>query len=316
MGKTDKAGKQKYSGDRGLEYYRAYPRDFFEGVVGMTGDLRGFYRMIIDLIYMHDGFLLNDFNHIAGMTGYGKTRAKRMLEELVKMGKIEVCGENSQYFTQKRAKLELNTSQKYRKKQENNARERWKNNDLGYAKGMPPQDHKTTRHNGAYAPSVSEQFLLFENDRVEKEDLAPPIEPERFDEFWTKAYPHRPDKRTGKIVYRNRKGALAKYLKAFRSGVDEQTIISKAFAYARFCKASDKLPRDAVTWFNQEGYADDYGETPVDLNSPDEMAKRKAIAKKNADRMVVIGRDQAQIGSVILSDWQIAEIKRFGYWPD
>lgn len=148
----DKSGK--YKGNKGLEYYRAYPRDFFEGVVGMPGPLRGFYRMVLDIIYMHDGFLLQDFQHISGLTGYGPTQCKRMLSTLVHDGKIHIWTENPEYFTNKRAVSELKTSRKFQENQRNKAIERWDNKDLAVISAsssalpndMPPQDHKTTRH--------------------------------------------------------------------------------------------------------------------------------------------------------------------------
>lgn len=139
----------KYRGNKGLEYYRAYPRDFFEGTIGMTGQLRGFYRMVLDLIYMHDGYLLNDWGHIAGNTGYGKTQCKRMINQLVEMEKLQLSGKNDEFFTQKRAKNELKHSKKFQENQSKKAAKRWENNDLvnlvGDATGMPPQYHNTTR---------------------------------------------------------------------------------------------------------------------------------------------------------------------------
>lgn len=143
-------GVRSYKGNKGLEYYRAYPRDFFEGVIGMPGKLRGFYRMVIDLIYMHDGMLLNDFGHISGNTGYSKIQCKRMMQELVELGKIQICSENDQFFVQKRAVSELKDSRKFQEKQAKNGASRWKNNGLSdevaMPRGMPNEcHHETTR---------------------------------------------------------------------------------------------------------------------------------------------------------------------------
>lgn len=140
----------RYAGNKGLEYYKAYPRDFFEGTIGMAGPLRGFYRMVIDLVYMHDGFLLNDWGHISGHTGFGKTQCKRMMQQLVESGKIQISGENDEFFTQNRAKSELKDSRKFQENQANKAAKRWKNNDLQDATALPkdmPDEchHKTTR---------------------------------------------------------------------------------------------------------------------------------------------------------------------------
>lgn len=39
----------------GLPYYKAYPRDFIEGTVGMSFELKGAYRLVLDLIYLRSG---------------------------------------------------------------------------------------------------------------------------------------------------------------------------------------------------------------------------------------------------------------------
>lgn len=136
--------KQGYTGNKGLEYYRAYPRDFFEGSVGLDGPMRGFYRMVIDLIYMHDGFLLDDWGHISGNTGFSKIKCKRMMNTLIAKGKIHVLQENEKFFTQKRTEIELKDSRKFQEKQSKNIAARWKNNRLAEDVVIPPQDHKTT----------------------------------------------------------------------------------------------------------------------------------------------------------------------------
>jgi len=136
---------KKYAGNKGLEYYKSYPRDFFEGTLGMDGQLRGFYRMVIDLIYLHDGFLLADWGHISGNTGYGKARCKRMMQSLIDANKIQLSGEKDEFFTQKRAKNELKTSRKFQENQQKRIAKRWENKDLAEHSVLPPQDHKTTR---------------------------------------------------------------------------------------------------------------------------------------------------------------------------
>ena len=155
----------KYAGNKGLEYYKAYPRDFFDGTLGMSGPLRGFYRMVIDLIYMHDGFLLNDWGHISGHTSFGKTQCKRMMQQLVEADKIQLSGKNDEFFTQKRAKNELKVSRKFQENQANKSAKRWKNNDLedttGYAGRIPPQDHKTTRQRPAVSNARADFAPLF-----------------------------------------------------------------------------------------------------------------------------------------------------------
>lgn len=246
-----------YQGNKGLEYYKAYPRDFFEGAVGMPGPLRGFYRMVIDLIYMHDGILLDDFHHISGHTGFGPTQCKRMMQQLIEQGKIELWAENRRYFVNKRAVSELKTSRKFQENQRNKAASRWENNGLtdnpasspAIPKGIPPQDHKTTR---LRSPSDSS----FQNDLIQIHEPEPkpkknqPTKPMRFDEFWN-AYPKRNGVRTGKAE------ALAKYKIAIKSGITENELIKAAEAFAKSRKALDNFAPDPARWLNKKGWQDD-----------------------------------------------------------
>lgn len=242
--------ERKYHGNRGLEYYRAYPRDFFEGVVGIDGQLRGFYRMVIDLIYMHDGLLLDDWGHIAGLTGYGKTQCRRMVEKLVEIGKLEeVSTENQRFFTQKRAKNELKVSRKYQEKQKNNAAKRWENNNLADAVAepshIPPQDHKTTRQSpsDSCAKSDAPQFTLFgDDDRKQEVDL--------FEEFW-QAYPHRGG------VKRGKKEAKQKWDAARKRKVPQKTMVDGALAFRQDRKAIEGFAPDPSRWITKELWNDE-----------------------------------------------------------
>lgn len=169
-----------YQGNKGLEYYKAYPRDFFEGTLGMSGQLRGFYRMVIDLIYMHDGYLLSDWGHIAGLTGYGKTQCRRMMSQLVDGGKIEVSGENDEFFTQKRAKNELKDSRKFQENQSKKAAKRWENNNLPDADAssvsIPPQDHKTTRQRPLVSNAQADLPPLFGGQAKKRPPSKPKVD--------------------------------------------------------------------------------------------------------------------------------------------
>ena len=50
-------------------YYRAYPRDFFEGTIGMRLELKAAYRLVIDLIHMTGGQLPDEPRYIAAHLG-------------------------------------------------------------------------------------------------------------------------------------------------------------------------------------------------------------------------------------------------------
>lgn len=181
--------RSRYQGNKGLEFYKAYPRDFFEGTLGFPGPLRGFYRMVLDLIYMHDGFLLDDWGHISGHTGFGKTQCKRMMDELIRREKIYVLEENERFFMQKRAVSELKDTRKFQENQSNKAAKRWENNDLPEAvavpEGMPEGcHHETTKPRDSYRPSGSSISGDPEQLELTPDETEPPDEiVEAFDAF-------------------------------------------------------------------------------------------------------------------------------------
>ncbi len=121
----------------GLPYYKAYPRDFIEGTIGMPFELKAAYRLVLDLIYMQGGNLPDDARYISGLLGCTIRKWGSMRADLISMGKIEVTGE---FLTNKRAVIELETTRKFTEKQAENRSNPNKNNGLK----SPPCDHTDT----------------------------------------------------------------------------------------------------------------------------------------------------------------------------
>jgi len=111
----------------GLPYYKAYPRDFVEGTIGMPFEIKCAYRVVIDLIYMQGGQLPDDARYISGLLGCSLRKWKVIRSDLIERGKLEVSGE---FLTNKRADKELETLSKLQDKQAENARGAKKNKDL------------------------------------------------------------------------------------------------------------------------------------------------------------------------------------------
>lgn len=93
----------------GLPYYKAYPRDFIEGTIGMPFELKCAYRVVLDLIYMQGGNLPDDARYISGLLGCTVRKWNSLRFQLVKMGKLEITGE---FLTNYRAIIELETLRK------------------------------------------------------------------------------------------------------------------------------------------------------------------------------------------------------------
>lgn len=111
----------------GLPYYKAYPRDFIEGTVGMSFELKGAYRLVLDLIYMQGGELPDDAGYIAGLLGCTVKKWNVLRAKLIELGKLTVTGE---FLTNFRAVSEIETLGKLRDKQRENRSRPNKNNGI------------------------------------------------------------------------------------------------------------------------------------------------------------------------------------------
>lgn len=118
----------------GLPYYKAYPRDFIEGTIGMSFELKAAYRLVLDLIYMQAGELPDDARYISGLLGCTVRKWNTLRDELISQGKVEVSGK---FLTNKRAIIELKTLGKLQDKQRENRSRPNKNKEID----TPPFDH-------------------------------------------------------------------------------------------------------------------------------------------------------------------------------
>lgn len=123
----------------GLPYYKAYPRDFIEGTVGMPLELKGAYRLVLDLIYLRSGALPDDPRYIAGVLGCSVRAWNRYRAELIEAGKIVLRDGVISNF---RADKELETLGKFQEKQRRNRSGSSKNNALP----EPRSDHTDNRY--------------------------------------------------------------------------------------------------------------------------------------------------------------------------
>jgi uncharacterized protein YdaU (DUF1376 family) len=111
----------------GLPYYKAYPRDFIEGTIGMDFETKAAYRLVLDLIYMQGGALVDDARYIAGLLGCSVKKWNALRGALVSAGKIVV---RDGYLGNYRADKEMEILGKFQEKQSKNRRHPNKNNSL------------------------------------------------------------------------------------------------------------------------------------------------------------------------------------------
>ena len=72
-------------------YYRAYPRDFFEGTIGMRLELKAAYSLVIDLIHMTGGALPDEPRYIAAHLGCSVRKWAKLRDELIAAGTLHAA---------------------------------------------------------------------------------------------------------------------------------------------------------------------------------------------------------------------------------
>lgn len=122
-----------------LPYYKRFPRDFFEGTIGMAFETKCAYGLVLDMIYMRDGQLPDDPRYISGMLGCSVRKWNSIRSELIEAGKLH-C-ENG-IISNFRADYLCEERRTYQDKQaENRARP----NKINVVKSppSPPEHHHT-----------------------------------------------------------------------------------------------------------------------------------------------------------------------------
>jgi uncharacterized protein YdaU (DUF1376 family) len=136
----------------GLPYYKAYPRDFIEGTIGMPFELKGAYRLVLDLIYMQGGKLPDDARYIAGLLGCSVRAWKGYREALLSAGKLYA---DRGIISNFRADKELEILGSFQDKQRQNRAAASKNNDLPATVVAPPRVNTEPDNRREGKPSLS-----------------------------------------------------------------------------------------------------------------------------------------------------------------
>lgn len=94
-----------------LPYYKRFPRDFLEGTIGLSFEVKGAYAIVLDLIYMRDGRLCDDARYIAGQLGCSVRKWTAIRKELIDGGKLSaqdggLCFERSSAWVREARKID------------------------------------------------------------------------------------------------------------------------------------------------------------------------------------------------------------------
>lgn len=114
-----------------LPYYKRFPRDFLEGTIGLSFEVKGAYAIVLDLIYMRDGRLPDDARFIAGQLGCSVRKWTAIRDELISRDKLQVRDGIISNF---RADYLTEESRSFQDKQADIAGRPRKNRDLGQPK--------------------------------------------------------------------------------------------------------------------------------------------------------------------------------------
>lgn len=173
----------------GLPYYKAYPRDFIEGTIGMPFELKGAYRLVLDLIYMQGGKLSDDPRYISGLLGCSIRAWNGYRAKLIEMGKL--TAENG-IISNFRASLEMDNLKMMQEKQRQNGLQPKKTNKIAEATASPLLNQPEPEPE----PELNIEDLF---GSTEPQINAREVVEDRFEEFWI-AYP--PGRKTAKADVR------------------------------------------------------------------------------------------------------------------
>lgn len=146
-----------------LPYYKAYPRDFLDKTMGMGLELKGAYRVLLDVIYLHSGYLRDDSRYISGHLGCSVRKWESLKCELIRMGKIQ-CVDG--VITNSRALLEIDSVNSQRDKNAENGAKSHKNKalperTLNHIKSTDSDIDKKLKQKDDLEPMVSEAVKVW-----------------------------------------------------------------------------------------------------------------------------------------------------------
>lgn len=255
----------------GQPWYRHNPRDFLDGIVGMTPDLIGAYIVTLDLIYARGGPIPNEQRWLGGVMGCSPRAATSLVNRLVEAGKLHLIDGK---LTNDRASFEIENAASFARKQVENG-----------AKGGRTRTENDAKVNNIKAKGQATLKPIHNSTEDKKEDSSNELSSARpFDEFWA-AYP----KRIGKA------DAQRAWAKASRVAVPAH-ILAAAKAYALHPPDDPRFIPNPATWLNGGRYDDpieephnvrNLGGNHRDTSRPVESTNPRLIAGKRAHEQLV-----------------------------
>lgn len=219
-----------------LPYYKRFPRDFLDGTIGLSLEVKGAYGIVLDLIFMRDGHLEDNAQYIAGQLGCSVRKWLSIKEELFSRGKIE-C--NLGFISNSRADKLLVEAGIYQAKQSENGKKPKKDNGIEKPR-LQPETSQTPSH----SDTDTEESSL---DEVSKHTLSQ----ERAKSFsdFKSVYPQKDGLNAPEVE--------AAWNAAVDAGSTPQSILAGLTASQKAWAKDNRsyLPK-AVKWLSDKGWLD------------------------------------------------------------
>lgn len=116
-----------------MPWFKCYPRDFFDGTEGMDAELRGYYALVLMLLYELDGELQDDEKFIARRLGMSTRKWRSVRAKLLAIPRKLMAGGG--YIRNFRADVELWERRESSAKQSRKARQRFENKENTECRG-------------------------------------------------------------------------------------------------------------------------------------------------------------------------------------
>lgn len=246
-----------------LPYYKRFPRDFLEGTIGLSFEVKGAYAILLDLIYMRDGRLADDGRYIAGQLGCSVRKWSAIRDELIEAGKITVSAGIISNF---RADYLTEETRKYQDKQAEIAAKPRKINKIAQPK--PSQSESEPELRGEAKASLS-------------------CDP--FEAFWS-AYPRKIGKPKAK----------AAFAAALRRTTGPPEIMAGLQPWIAAWTDPQFIPHP-TTWLNRDGWNDKppvSHERPDHLNAAPDPRRANTESRRGVWVDVIAERDGGAPGPV------------------
>ena len=152
----------------GPPYYKRYPRDFIEGTIGMSFELKTAYSFVLDLMYIQNGYLPDDSRYISGLLSCSVRKWNLLRKQLLETGKVKIIDE---FLTNDRVLSEVESLGKYSEQQAKKGRITKKNNDLRKATAEQRLSHSNTNTYKEKESKEKESVEVVSWDQVSPHDI-------------------------------------------------------------------------------------------------------------------------------------------------